>query len=637
MMDRARSIAACLLYSALWFGCGRTQPAPPPEPSISLADQAYFAMDLPSSRRMLERLIESKAASPKDLAGALTRLALQDWQFYRDDSKARTRLEQADRLGVDRSATWAAMSRIAREAGRYDDALAAARTAMELAGTNSETAVARSALYRASLEEATALVAKGRQPAETHLSEARRVLNAALKEEPGEPRASKALLGIALLQRDGPGALGAWRQYFQLRSGQPAPGMLEDSDKNLQAVLPRWQGSGITRDDRIRLVLALAGSRFFQYAALIARSEAVADAPAVNDVLAYADFLNQVQQVTEDYFRDIALGRKTGSAYQKNLDAAFTGLWQRLQFPGERPPYSRARFLSEVGNRFGTELRLGANGNFGGLDLILGHRVGVEQKTVQQYGRRVELRLVSVDMMAENGYSGWFWDGRAAPGGWGAYPEIAWIREAYLGEPYHYWRELTDARERSAWEEESARLGAGDDRLAAANPYAYLPGVTRRAYYAQAKRIYDSQKAQGYGGTDLCLAFVSEFLRVKLESSILAHEGRHAIDQAQFSWRSHLWSAETTEFRAKLSEVAFAPDPKFALVSGSILGDPNVAGRSTHSSANLRMKKMLLKWMERHSSEIRGLNRSRPLLPQLDLITNDQILEACRQADSMAP
>jgi hypothetical protein len=49
------------------------------------------------------------------------------------------------------------------------------------------------------------------------------------------------------------------------------------------------------------------------------------------------------------------------------------------------------------------------------------------------------------------------------------------------------------------------------------------------------------------------------------------------------------------------------------------------------------MKKMLLNWMERHSSDIHGLDRSRPLLAQLDLMTNEQIVRACREADSMAP
>jgi hypothetical protein len=98
-----------------------------------------------------------------------------------------------------------------------------------------------------------------------------------------------------------------------------------------------------------------------------------------------------------------------------------------------------------------------------------------------------------------------------------------------------------------------------------------------------------------------------------------------------------LWSAAQLEFRAKLSEVAFAPDPKLALAGGSILGDRSVTARNAHSVANLRIRKVLLNWMEAHSSEIRGLDRSRPLLAQLDLMSNEQIVRACREADSMAP
>ncbi len=526
------------------------------------------------------------------------------------------------------------MSRIAREAGRYGDAFATARKALQAAETESERDAANSALCRAVLDEAAAAIANARQPDAIRLHEARRILSATLLEEPGEHQTSKALLGISLLQGDGPTALFAWRNYFHLRNGQAASGMLEEPYKNLNAVLPAWKRSSLTREDRIRLVLALAGSRFFQYAALVARGAPVEETPAVQDILAYADFLEQVRRVTEDYYRGIALGRSEESGYKQSLESAFGSLWRRLHCLRGYPPYNRAQFLEEIRDRFGAEVRLGANGNFSGFDLIMGHRVGLEKKSVEQYGRRIEVRLLWIDMMVENGYSGWFWDGRATPGGWGAFPEIAWIREAYVGEPYHNWRQLTDARERSEREREIARLSAGDDRLARANPYAYLPGMTGRAHFAQVRRLYDSLRAQGYVGTDLCLAFVSEFLRIKTESSIFAHEGRHAIDQAFFPWRSHLWSAAETEFRAKLSEVAFAPDPKFALVG--ILSDRNVAGRSAHSIANLRMKTILLNWMEQHSREIQGLDRSRPLLPQLDLMTNEHIVQACREADSMA-
>lgn len=637
MTAQSLSLYGSLLCAVFSLGCGRTAAPPPVEPSILNAEGAYYAMDLRSARRILERLVESKAAPPKDMTGALLRLALQDWQFYRDDLKAQERLRQADTFGIERSSIWVAMSRIAREAARYGDALFASRRALQLAETKSESKAARDAFCQAVLDEAAAAVAKGIQPARTRLEEARRTMSAALVEEPGEYRASQTLLGIALLLRDGPTALSAWRHNFQFRSGQAVNGMLEEPYQNLSAVLPSWKESPLNQQDRVRLVLGLAGSRFFRYAAWMARTEAIPDVPSVDDVLAYSDFLNHVQRVTEDYYRGIALGRNGESAYKQALEAGFTGLWRRLHFSGGRPAYSQARFMQEVRRRFGAELRLGANGNFGGFDLMMGHRVAVETRRVEQYARRVEVSLVWIGAMVENGYSGWFWDGRATPGGWSAYPEIAWIREAYLGEPYHNWRQLTDAQERSETAQEIARLGAEDDRLARANPHAYLPGMTRRMYFEQVRRLYDSLKTQGYGGTDLCLAFVSEFLRMKTEASIFAHEGRHAIDQAFFPWRSHLWSAAQLEFRAKLSEVAFAPDPKLALAGGSILGDRSVTARNAHSVANLHIKKMLLKWMEAHSSEIRGLDRSRPLLAQLDLMSNEQIVRACREADSMVP
>jgi hypothetical protein len=79
---------------------------------------------------------------------------------------------------------------------------------------------------------------------------------------------------------------------------------------------------------------------------------------------------------------------------------------------------------------------------------------------------------------------------------------------------------------------------------------------------------------------------------------------------------------EELEYRAKLSEVAFAPEPLIAMnaIFSSNIGQKGVA----HGMANLRIMRGLVAWMRAHSSEIKGLNRARPLLPQFDLLTDVQ-------------
>ena len=113
------------------------------------------------------------------------------------------------------------------------------------------------------------------------------------------------------------------------------------------------------------------------------------------------------------------------------------------------------------------------------------------------------------------------------------------------------------------------------------------------------------------------------------ESSIFAYEGPHAID-AEFE---KLKNSAAREYRAKLSEIAFAPVPRLAF--SGILTD-NIGNGSPHGQANLKLMKGLVAWMEEHRSEIAGLDGSRPQLPQLDKLTNDQLRAAARSLDPMA-
>jgi hypothetical protein len=133
--------------------------------------------------------------------------------------------------------------------------------------------------------------------------------------------------------------------------------------------------------------------------------------------------------------------------------------------------------------------------------------------------------------------------------------------------------------------------------------------------------------------------FVAAADRAVIESSIFAHEGRHAID-AEFETHffglflgGGLNSSAALEFRAKLSEIAFAPVPRLAF--GGILNE-NIGGPTPHGQANLKLMKGLVAWMDAHHAEIDGLDPKKPLLTQLDRLTDDQLRASARSLDPMA-
>ena len=80
--------------------------------------------------------------------------------------------------------------------------------------------------------------------------------------------------------------------------------------------------------------------------------------------------------------------------------------------------------------------------------------------------------------------------------------------------------------------------------------------------------------------------------------------------------------------------MAFAPDPRIALVGGIL--SANIGDGSSHGQANQRIMKGIVAWMKEHASEIQGLDSTRPYLPQLDLLRDEQIRNVFRSLDSWA-
>jgi hypothetical protein len=147
-----------------------------------------------------------------------------------------------------------------------------------------------------------------------------------------------------------------------------------------------------------------------------------------------------------------------------------------------------------------------------------------------------------------------------------------------------------------------------------------------------AQRIYEAKKAGGYKGSDLYIAFVAEYIRLATESRIIAHEGRHAIDMLYFPVEFSRWTDER-EFRAKLSAIVFGSDPKF-VVYGHL--SPGIGSNTPHGKSDERLMKTIVEWMGKHTAEIPGIDTTRPLLPQFDRLTADQIKTLFREADPMA-
>lgn len=605
--------------------------------ALSEAQSAFKQHDLDGMRGLLEEAVE-KGLRPADCAEAHRWLALLEWRYERDAEGGRAHLKRAFETGADRSQSYAELSRLELALGRFDRAREAAHRALRAAEGEDDRIRGVARLAEAALER----IREDQWPDGRGLffvSEAHRHLTPVVAANPGLLEPARLQLVTALLLDDAPAALEAWRSYYV--SALDRDGPLPDAHRLLQEVLPRWKGAHTAKDDRRKAVLALSASAMYDAAALVALDPRVLAAhriesePEIREVAAYADFLRRTEGITNEYYRRTALAVRDTAAdrvrfeeYRDRVMSEAEALWSKLDWNDKPPAFDSDSVNRELEQRFRAEFFFGRVGGY--LDLHYGHRMIDERHTAEQYGHTAEVRFVSLDGIVSNGFQTWAWDERSGHGGWGNEEMIVQIRPRYAGGGLRAWQVLTDSVEAAKMREKIAEETLADSERAPENSCPYLPGLAERIRMQGFEQLRDSLRAQGFEGDALRLAFLRAIDEARVGSSIFAHEGRHAIDNTIGFERDQ---SEDLEYRAKLSEVAFAPVPRLAL--GSIIS-PNIGGEGRHGRANARIMCDLVDWIEAHSTEIGGLDASGPLLPQLDRLTDEQLREAFRSFDPLA-
>jgi len=596
--------------------------------SVEAAENAYFRFNLEEASAIYGRIWTDEAALPKDRAKAGRQLARFAALFDQDLDRARELLTKEE------VPTLLMLAKIERESGNYQAARNATKRATATAETSPERHDATTEFAWAALREAVEAILEGQA---SHLdsellSEAFARIDTVLKDRRGLLIPSLVQLKLALILGNGPKVLEAWNSYFHIRPGTAPTGVLAEPARALERLLPHWHGQDLDDATRADLVLALAGSRMFEAAALLAsldREGTTGSDPRIQEILAYHGYLSTIGERTVAFYRASSAGHGNQSAYKEDLERAARALWPRLHWPDEPPRFSSTRFEAEIDKRFGAETTFKGTG--GHLGLHMGHRVVDEVYPVEQYGKEAALRFISLDFMVSNGYSSWFWDGRANVGGWADNPTIIQVRRAYAGAGLRAWEEMTDPKKRREAEEEIAEYEPGDIQLARGNPTTYLPGLARRIGFVAQDRLLNELEASGLESSELRLAFIAEIERIDLESSIVAHEGRHAIESRHLL--NFMRRGAEKEFLAKLSEVAFSSAP-FLAIGGGILSR-NIGDGTSHGEANLRIMKGVVEWMKENRAAIDSLDPDIPLLPQLDLLTDEQLRQAFRSLDPM--
>jgi hypothetical protein len=558
-------------------------------------------------------------------AAAERMLGVIDWRFYNEAARARLHFGTALATQSDTPSTLVELARLTSAVVRYRQAFAYADRA-RLSATDD---IARRA----------AILQMGHAVSESVLSDllggdgdsrvervdtsdagaAIRPLEMLVRETPGRGEESRELLLTGLIAGDGRAAAVAVHSYFLIDVGGPTMvTVIPSTVAELERVLPSWRGRDTPRAVRAQLAAALTRARLIDAAALVA--------PPGAEIVKYAQYCRRMAQGAEDYYRRSLAGEARTEELTRMYIRATRDLWPRLTWRGAPPPFYPAGADAELARRFGTVLQLGITGGY--YDMHMGHVVGAEDRAVTQYGHRARVTFIVLDGIVTNGLQSWAWDDAGAHGGWQRRDTIVQVRPIFLEHAISLW--VSADTSRSQREDRSiASDSALDWRLAAADSIAYLPGVAARLRRDGRDALIDSLRRAGVPDSLLGGEFVRVASRLIRESSIIAHEGRHAIDDAVAPWLR----SDEREFRAKLSEIAFAARPKIVMSS---ITHPNIGDATPHGRANARVMLGLMRWMRANSATIPGLDVRRPILPQLPLLSDEQLRTAFRSMDPLA-
>ncbi len=604
------------------------------------AENLHFNLRLEDARSAFTQVFEDQLARPEDRATAARRLATLAWQFDQTYADAHGWLDTSLQLEPRSFDTAAERVRVFENEGNLDAALEATMSARSWATTGQQVVDATAAYGRVALAQAYHLA--GARGVEGRAAEtARRALDdldELIASQPGWLKPSRLALSLAFLLDDGESALSAWRSYHWVAAEGIENPLLRGPGAVLGVELPQWKGPLASSESRRAVIDALASSAFFSEAARIATDPRMTPANAVvedsrtTEVVAYARFIDAIKTESDEYYRRRALGDVGHGDLERAFHEHGRDLWIELPWNNPPPRFSQGALEVELRQRFGGEIMWGRRSD--AMALHYGHRIVDDEHDVDQYGRNARIRFVVLDEMVSNGYTTWFWDGTAATGGWvNDDRAIVQVRAPYAEDSLEAWLEVTDPNDRLSLLERIEARSAADDEIARTNPHAYLPGLALRLRLQAYDGILEELKERGLKGGRLQASFLREIDARSRASSVFAHEGRHALDRYDIPAR-WIRSGAGVEYRAKLSEVAFAPDPRLALLGGILT--PNIGSSSSHGRANERVMRGLVDWMRDNASEIHGFDASRPHLPQLDLLTDDQLRAAFRSMDPWA-
>lgn len=580
--------------------------------------------------RLYQQVLKNADATPQNKAFAAQRLIHIEGHLYKNIEKARYWAQEGLKANTDQSKTYRTLAIIETENGQFAQAKAAAKQAIKTAQSKADPLLAKEVFCKAVLVEQNKLLQQKKSLNIGEIKKAKRIIEEVIQVLRTTATPFKIKMGLALLTQDGSSVYQAWRGFFLLSKGDSPTNIMKNAHHLVKQVCKKWQGNTLTQTQAQKLFLGLFQSRLFWEAQTLQNLyPSIADSPTnkVKEAIAYTTFVTQIQQQTFTYYLTVVKDGEVNGKLRKMIMPLIKKLWEDLSWKDKPGKFSWDALIIALGNKFGAEYASGKTNGY--LAFYGGHAIQDQTKAINQYGKKGEIRYVSLDGIVANDFTGWYRN-HIRVGGWARKNRFVRLRPAYARVGLRQWSILTDKVEQQKFLANLEQKLKEDELTAKKNPHTYLPGVVRKIEYRELKKIFEEVKSKAKTQDNLQLKFIKYMKNLTKNSSIFIHEGRHVIDKNL----SQKFTSAELEYRAKLSEVALSPYPMYVFIRQVMMH--NIGSHSSHGQGNLMVVKNLTQWMESNAASIKGFDKNRPTLAQIDLLTDTQLKTALQSVDPLA-
>jgi len=597
---------------------------------INKAEHLYHQHQPKKAAKFYQQVLQS-SVSKSDKALAAKQLAHIEGHLYKHIVQARHWTTQGLKHQHNQSRLYQNLADLEREHQQFTKGKIAARLATKSAKSKIDAFLANVTLCRIILEEQRYKLKHRQSLNKQEIKMAQGIMASITPFTPTITSTFKLQLGLALLAQDGLTLYQAWRGFFLLAQNDSPSAIMQQAHNLIQNVCAHWKGAPLNSSQAQQLFLGLFKSRLFESAQtalmLYPLSKEQKNAE-LKEALAYLDFIDQAQEKTFAFYTKMVSEKPASDQLMTQILPLAQKLWTKLSWSDKPQKFDLSTLRTVLEKKFGAQYALGNTNGF--PSFYGGHAILDQTKSVSQYGKKGTIRFISLDGIVGNDYTGWYRKSIRV-GGWARTNLFVQLRPAYATDGVPQWSRLTDPIERKKYLDKMRQQLTEDEAIAQKKPYAYLPGLQKQVAYQELKRILKDVKSKTDQSANLQLAFINYLKNLTQEVSIFIHEVRHVIDKNI----STQFSSADLEYRAKLSEIALSPYPKYFFIRQVMV--PSIGTQSSHGQANLRVIKNLVQWMEQNAVIIKDFNKQRPTLPQFNLLTDTQLKLALQSLDPLAP